>query len=598
MKTKITCCFLIAISISVYLPAQFPGFNYQAVLRDAQGIPMPETSLTLFVSLTAGPDGNILYEESHDLITNELGLLNTMIGAGNISSGTFANIIGVADLHVKIEAQLPDEPTRIEIGSSAIGAVPYALYGEDADADPQNEIQQLSLEGDSLKISGSKGISLETVKSPLQKIEGGYELSLMDESRTLSETQAVRMTSQGGLSLKNANWNQYLTPNGSSIEDGTNQIRVCNGILGTLLSNEKLLEIAQHTGIALSTLAMSIGEVTTGPDLVIAQFQTSLGEGAYYREYGNTVYVTKQIDDECSQSWSIGGERQAKHFRKGDNVGSEIYCNDKFALGWAKTQGAAGRSQATFGGTFSTANDDGLTALTGRIPGADPGFAVQYLFNGQNLGVASSINAESAGTSTTYGANGMRNTVAGTFSGDNNGGAIITFDQNGETGAYLWTRNDGSSQVGADQFIMTTQAPGRANEAAYFSVPVGGEAAAYDRGTAQLVNGEATVSCPDYFGWVADDQSMTVSITPLSADSKGIAVIEKSATGFKVKELNGGSGNYSFDYLVICKRKGFEDYKVVRPKPVLLDDENQELLKKLPKGPLQSVLDLTSNIDH
>ena len=58
---------------------------------------------------------------------------------------------------------------------------------------------------------------------------------------------------------------------------------------------------------------------------------------------------------------------------------------------------------------------------------------------------------------------------------------------------------------------------------------------------------------------------MTVSITPLSADSEGIAVVEKTNSGFKVKELRRGTGNYQFDWEVKCIRKGYEDYKVIRP---------------------------------
>jgi hypothetical protein len=146
--------------------------------------------------------------------------------------------------------------------------------------------------------------------------------------------------------------------------------------------------------------------------------------------------------------------------------------------------------------------------------------------------------------------------------------------------------------MGADQFIMSTAAPGRANESANYAAPVGGEAATYDRGTAQLVNGEATIVCPESFRWIADDQSMTVTITPLSAESEGIAVIEKSAGGFKVKELRGGTGNYAFDYLVMCKRKGQENFQVVQPKPTLMVDHSREMQHKLPAGPLKSIRDL------
>ena len=59
---------------------------------------------------------------------------------------------------------------------------------------------------------------------------------------------------------------------------------------------------------------------------------------------------------------------------------------------------------------------------------------------------------------------------------------------------------------------------------------------------------------------------MTVMLTPLSADSKGLAVINKHKAGFEVKELLGGTGNYEFDWEVKCVRKGAEDYRVIRDK--------------------------------
>ena len=43
-------------------------------------------------------------------------------------------------------------------------------------------------------------------------------------------------------------------------------------------------------------------------------------------------------------------------------------------------------------------------------------------------------------------------------------------------------------------------------------------------------------------------------------------MIEKTKEGFKVKELYGGTGNYSFDWEVKGVRKGFEDYQVIREK--------------------------------
>jgi hypothetical protein len=59
---------------------------------------------------------------------------------------------------------------------------------------------------------------------------------------------------------------------------------------------------------------------------------------------------------------------------------------------------------------------------------------------------------------------------------------------------------------------------------------------------------------------------MTVILTPLSAESEGLAVVEKTAHGFKIKELRHGNGEYAFDWEVKCVRKGFEDYRVYRDK--------------------------------
>jgi len=57
-----------------------------------------------------------------------------------------------------------------------------------------------------------------------------------------------------------------------------------------------------------------------------------------------------------------------------------------------------------------------------------------------------------------------------------------------------------------------------------------------------------------------------VTLTPLDAASKGLAVVEKTATGFIVKELGGGTGNYQFDWRVEGVRKGYEDFEVIRDK--------------------------------
>jgi cell division topological specificity factor len=90
------------------------------------------------------------------------------------------------------------------------------------------------------------------------------------------------------------------------------------------------------------------------------------------------------------------------------------------------------------------------------------------------------------------------------------------------------------------------------------------EAAAYVRGGARLANGEAVVSLPDHFVSVVGTESMTVQVTPLSADSLGLAVIEKAPDHIIVRELHAGNGNYDFDWEVKGVRKDYENSSLGR----------------------------------
>ncbi|MBK8271274.1 MAG: hypothetical protein IPK83_24330 [Planctomycetes bacterium] len=99
----------------------------------------------------------------------------------------------------------------------------------------------------------------------------------------------------------------------------------------------------------------------------------------------------------------------------------------------------------------------------------------------------------------------------------------------------------------------------------WYCCPEGPEAAMYVRGTARLTNGRATIELPDHFRNLASEPGMTVQLTPGSVDSKGLVYIKKSLNGIEVAELGGGTGNYEFDWRVEAVRKGWEDYKVIRP---------------------------------
>ena len=106
--------------------------------------------------------------------------------------------------------------------------------------------------------------------------------------------------------------------------------------------------------------------------------------------------------------------------------------------------------------------------------------------------------------------------------------------------------------------------PKNADERIVYACIEGPEAAAYERGEAKLVNGEAFVEFSTHFRDIINFESMTIQLTPGHWDTYGLAVIEKTENGFKVKELKGGQGNFSFDWEVKAVRSGFENYRVIR----------------------------------
>lgn len=108
--------------------------------------------------------------------------------------------------------------------------------------------------------------------------------------------------------------------------------------------------------------------------------------------------------------------------------------------------------------------------------------------------------------------------------------------------------------------------PEMKNKEIWYACVEGPEAAAYDRGTANLKGGEIFVPFSDHFHHVINPETMTVHLTPNSTNTYGLAVVEKTEKGFRVKELMGGQSDFSFDWEVKAVRKGFEDLKVIRDK--------------------------------
>lgn len=142
-------------------------------------------------------------------------------------------------------------------------------------------------------------------------------------------------------------------------------------------------------------------------------------------------------------------------------------------------------------------------------------------------------------------------------------------DGAGAESAGMYLNSFGQGVVFGDIKSFRIQDPDEIDQEIWYACIEGPEAAAYERGTGTLSDGEVFIPFSDHFIKVANMASLTVQLTPAYADTYGIAVVEKLTTGFKVKELQGKRGNFSFDWEVKAIRKGHENYQVYHKKESL-----------------------------
>lgn len=501
------------------------SFTYQAIVRDAQGQPMSNQSISLNIELLeGGPNGNTIYSEQHpNQMTNQFGLFAVEIGKGN-SGDDFQEINWQqADFYIKTGI---DSGNGFDlIGTFPILSVPYALLAQravednviDGDANPENELQELSFDENTQELSLSKGKNVVTIPIQASDNDGDpqneiQELSL--DNNTLSLTNgggSVELSSSS--SLWKAGDGYIFYPD----EDNNETVVVSEN------NGEGFISINNKVGLAVDGEHGVIGLYGGNgePNCVIAQ-----GENSNYGYLG--LRDVKGNDHVSLTSTSSGGSailRSKKNKVKVDinifdEVGSVALSGENENLNCWSIHLANQPNH----GYFAVLGDNGLDA--DNVP--DAGMLVDESGNGR-------INIKG-----TYGVSNTRTSAA--IYVDENDGATVT--------------------ANLKAFKMPhPEQPGK--EIRYASIE-GPEAAAYERGTAKLENGTAFIPFSNHFSLVINSKTMTVNLTPLSANTLGLAVIEKTDKGIRVKELMNGTGNFEFDWEAKAVRKGYEGFKVIR----------------------------------
>ncbi|HPR30568.1 MAG TPA: tail fiber domain-containing protein [Prolixibacteraceae bacterium] len=157
------------------------SFKYQAVARDALGSVIANQTVSFRISIVPGSaTSGAVFSETHTKSTNSFGLIDLEIGNGIPVIGSFAAIDWSSGVFfVRVEMDPAGGNAFQQMGTSPLLSVPYAQHArtveddrvDDADSDPVNELQELSLSGNNLTLSGGGG----TIALPLPEGDGWGE---------------------------------------------------------------------------------------------------------------------------------------------------------------------------------------------------------------------------------------------------------------------------------------------------------------------------------------------------------------------------------------------------------------------------------------
>ena len=111
------------------------GINYQAVARDASGMPIANQEVTVRVSLgTEDVDANQFFSETHRVVTDAAGYFRLVIGRGAAGQGVLADVPW-AEEQVWLNLEIFDNRVggfRV-LSTNELLSVPYAFFAEKAD---------------------------------------------------------------------------------------------------------------------------------------------------------------------------------------------------------------------------------------------------------------------------------------------------------------------------------------------------------------------------------------------------------------------------------------------------------------------------------
>jgi hypothetical protein len=318
MKLIYTFSFLFIVQLIL---AQTPkGFKYQAVVRDNLGNVLVNKIVSIKSSILEGSiTGSSIYEEKQTLATNDYGVVNLTIGQGTNISGNFNTISWGNNLYfLKTELDVTGGNNFQFMGTSQLMSVPYALYADksgssknDLDTSATNEIQNLSLNGQTLSISNGNSVTVPdnqqlTLNGNSLSISNGNSINLPPDNDGDTTNEIQSLSFNGGV-LSISKSNSVTIPDNQQLSISGQTLTISNGNNVTVPDNQTLSLNANNLSISGGNTIVLPPDSDANP---INEIQAiSLVNDTLYLSNGGFVNMLPFKDNTDNQQLSINGNQ-------------------------------------------------------------------------------------------------------------------------------------------------------------------------------------------------------------------------------------------------------------------------------------------------
>lgn len=381
---KALLVFSICLAIGFTLKAQAPqGFNYQAVARNNSGVAVTNQSIGLKINLRQGTaNGTITYSETHTSTSNNIGLINLVVGGGTVVSGTFSAIDWSAGPYfIEISMDITGGTNYVLMGTQQLMSVPYALYAANGGtAGAQGTTGATGATGDQGVIGVTGAVGPTGIIGATGLIGATGDIGIAGATGSTGSTGATGIAGPTG--------DRYATTSSTALN-----ISVPTTPLTFTVETGLAYSIGQEVIIAFSSTQQMVGTITnfnSGTGVMDVTVATSTGTGSGLQPWSINLNGAPGPAGPVGATGNNGSNGNngstGSTGATGNNgtngltgaTGTNGIDGSTGATGTNGINGATGATgnNGTNGATGTTGNT-GATGSTGAT-GADATFAVQF----------------------------------------------------------------------------------------------------------------------------------------------------------------------------------------------------------------------------